>query len=142
MADALLLVRKSITSGKKVLCHGLGHFAAYFALSTNFDKKYTIIKEPATKQVDFEWNEQTGDLKLKGQTICNSGIKVTHSNRPFHGRSSHAVSNGLTLSSKFDYVVFDAKSGSRLLQNIEASFSVFWKHKLFCTHKQTTQAKV
>ncbi len=44
MADALLLIRKSVDSGKKNLCNGFGHFAAHYYLSTKFDKHYTVVK--------------------------------------------------------------------------------------------------
>lgn len=56
MADALLLIRRAIDDGKKVLCHGFGHFAAHFYLCTKFDKHYKIGKEKTSKQVDFEWD--------------------------------------------------------------------------------------
>ncbi len=57
--------------------------------------------------------------------MCNSGVRVVNSSRPFADKSSHALAKGLTLQTKFDYVVFDSKSGSRLLKNIECPFSFF-----------------
>ncbi len=119
MADALLLIRKSINEGKKVLTHGFGHFAAHYCLATKFDKHYTIRKEnEGAKQVDFVWEEESGNLLLKGQKICNSGVRIVNTSRPFADKSSHALSKGLTLSSKFDYAVFDAKSANKILKNI------------------------
>jgi hypothetical protein len=58
MVDVLLLIRKSIDAGKKILCTGFAHFAAYFYLSTKFDKQY-VIATPKTKQgmrnVDYDY---------------------------------------------------------------------------------------
>lgn len=73
--------------------------------------------------------------------MCNSGVRVVNSSRPFADKSSHALAKGLTLQTKFDYVVFDSKSGSRLLKNIECPFSFFWKSKLFCSPKNVSQMK-
>lgn len=53
MADVLLLIRKSVDSGKKILCNGFGHFAAHYYLSTKFDKHYTVGKVKCDRQVDF-----------------------------------------------------------------------------------------
>lgn len=78
---------------------------------------------------------------LKGQKMCNSGVKMMSTSRPFADKSSHALSKGLTLSSKFDYVVFQGKGGSKLLKNIEAPFGFYWKSKLFCTGKNVSQMK-
>ena len=141
MADVLLLIRKSIALNKKILCHGFAHFAAYFQLATKFDKHFKIAKEPSVKPVDFEWDSSSGDLKLKGHKFANSGIHVLNSNRPFRDKSSQALSKGLTLATKFDYVTFDAKSGSKLLQGITLPFSFYWKSKLFCVDRTSSQAK-
>ena len=93
------------------------------------------------KGADYNWEEHSGDLKFKGHKVCNSGIKVESINRPFNGKSSQALTRGLTLGSKFDYVVFDSKSGSKLVKNIECPFSFYWKSKLFCTPKNVSQIK-
>lgn len=74
--------------------------------------------------------------------MCNSGIQVNNVSRPFSDKSSHALAKGITLASKFDYVLFDGKSGSRLLKNVSVPFSFYWKSKLFCTNKTISQAKV
>ena len=55
MADVLLIIRKSINEGKKILCHGFAHFASHFCLASKFDKHYKIAKEGTNKQTDFEW---------------------------------------------------------------------------------------
>lgn len=91
--------------------------------------------------MDFVWEEETGNLLLKGQKVCNSGVKVVTASRPFTDKSSHALSKGLTLSSKFDYAVFDAKSGNKILKNLESPFGFYWKSKLFCTPKIVSQMK-
>lgn len=78
---------------------------------------------------------------MKGLKAINSGVMVTTVNRPFRDKSCQALSKGLTLATKFDYVVFDGKSGSKLLKNIEIPFSFFWKSKLFCTNKTVSQVK-
>ena len=102
MADLLLLVRKCIDAGKKILCHGWAHFAASHYLATNFDKHYTVSsnKTQAGRTADFEFEEETGDLKMKGARVGNSGLQVGGS-RPFADKSSQAVARGLTLGSKF-----------------------------------------
>jgi len=92
--------------------------------------------------MDYDYNEESGDLIYKGKKICNSGIKLVGSNRPFEDKSSQAVHNGVVLSTKFDYVVFDSKSGQRILRNIEVPFNFYWKSKLFCTSKVISKAKV
>ena len=53
MTDTLIIIRKSIEQGKKILCHGFGHFAAHFYLATQFDKHYKIAKIGSGKKVDF-----------------------------------------------------------------------------------------
>lgn len=73
--------------------------------------------------------------------MCNSGIKVASTSRPFADKSSQAVHNGVVLSTKFDYVVFDSKSGHKILRNVEVPFTFYWKSRLFCTNKATTQVK-
>jgi hypothetical protein len=60
MIDVMLLIRKSIESGKKIYCNDFGHFAAYYYLSTKFDKHYTIAtpnKRPLHKQADYDYEE-------------------------------------------------------------------------------------
>ena len=74
--------------------------------------------------------------------MANSGLKIVGVNRPFKDKSSHALAKGLTLQTKFDYVVFDGKSGSKLLKDVPFPFSFFWKSKLFCTSKTESQVKV
>ncbi len=73
--------------------------------------------------------------------MCNSGIKVVTTNRPFADRSSHAIGNGTVLSSKFDYVVFNSKSGNKILGNINVPFAFYWKSKVFCTPRVISQVK-
>lgn len=142
MADALLLLRKSIDAGKKVLAVGFGHFASSFIVATGFNKHYKIVKMGQQGQCDFEWEEDSGDLKLKGQKIVNSGVRVvTAGSRTFSDKSSQAVHKGLTLATKFEHVVFEAKSGSRLTRNIEGPFGFYWKSKLFCTSKAVSHSK-
>lgn len=141
MADVLLLIRRAVELGKKVFCHGFGFFAAHYLLVTGFDKHYEIAKVGGTGQVDFEWQPETGDLSVKGQRVCSSGVVVEGGSRPFAERSAQAVSRGLTLGSKFEHVVFDAKSGSRLLRNIQSPFGFYWKSKLFCKGKGKAQSK-
>jgi hypothetical protein len=53
MADVMLLLRKSIEDGKRVLCNGFGHFATNYLLSTGFDKQYKIAKMGQNIQCDF-----------------------------------------------------------------------------------------
>ena len=141
MADVLLLIRQSLSQNKKILCHGFGHFAAYYLLTTKFDKHQQISTQKSNKNNDFDWDEQSGDLTIKGQRVCNSGVLMTQSNRPFRGKSSHALDKGVTLASKFDHVVFDSKSGSKLLKNVQTPFSFYWKSKLFCTCKAVSHIK-
>ena len=38
---------------------------------------------------------------MKGVKVCNSGLKTITDCRPFADKSSHAVSKGLTLTTKF-----------------------------------------
>ena len=60
MIDVMLLIRKSIESGKKIYCNDFGHFAAYYYLSTKFDKHYSIAtpnKKPLHKQADYDYEE-------------------------------------------------------------------------------------
>jgi hypothetical protein len=52
------------------------------------------------------------------------------------------VEKGVVVGSKFEYVVFDSKSGQRILRNIEVPFTFYWKSRLFCTSKAVTQVKV
>jgi hypothetical protein len=144
MIDVMLVVRKSIDTGKKIYCNDFGHFAAYYYLSTKFDKHYCIGSpklKPTLKQIDYDYVEESGDLFYKGKRICNSGIKVVTSNRPFADKSSNAVGNGIVLSSKFDYVVFNSKSGSKILRNINVPFAFYWKSKVFCTPRVISQVK-
>ena len=67
---------------------------------------------------------------------------MAQASRTFRDKSSQALSKGLTLSSKFDYVIFDGKSGSKLLKNVSVPFSFYWKSKLFCVPKILSQTKV
>ena len=59
MIDVMLIIRKSIDSGKKIYCNDFGHFAAYYYLSTRFDKHYSIAGRakgsPQKKQVDYDY---------------------------------------------------------------------------------------
>jgi hypothetical protein len=60
MIDVMLIVRKSIDCGKKIYCNDFGHFAAYYYLSTKFDKHYTIgtpTRKPSQKQPDYDYAE-------------------------------------------------------------------------------------
>lgn len=144
MIDVMLVIRKSIDSGKKIYCNDFGHFAAYYYLSTGFDKHYAIStnkSKPSLKQTDYDYVEETGDLYFKGKRVCNSGVKVVTSSRPFADKSSNAVDNGIVLSSKFDYVVFNSKSGHKILKNINVPFAFYWKSKVFCTPRIISQVK-
>ena len=67
---------------------------------------------------------------------------MVQSSRPFRDKSSQALSRGLTLSSKFDYVIFDGKSGSKLLKDVNVPFSFYWKSRIFCIPRIVSQAKV
>ncbi len=42
MVDVVLIIRKSIDSGKRIYCNDFAHFASYHYLSTKFDKYYSI----------------------------------------------------------------------------------------------------
>jgi hypothetical protein len=121
MTDVLHIIRSSIDSGKKIFCNGFAHFAAYYYLSTKFDK-HCVIATSRTKQnlrnIDYDYSEDSGDLFFKGKKICNSGIKVVGCSRPFADKSSQAVHNGVILSTKFEYIVFDSKSGQHILRDI------------------------
>ena len=144
MVDVMLIIRKSIDSGKKIYCNDFAHFAAYYYLATKFDKHYTIAtakNKPAVKAVDYDYEEESGDLFYKGKRVCNSGVKTIPANRPFADRSGNAVENGVVLATKFDYVVFNSKSGSRILRNINVPFAFYWRSKLFCTPRLVSQAK-
>jgi len=54
MSDIMIIIRKSIESNKKILCNGFAHFAAYYYISTKFDKAYSIGNPKKTfKKLDF-----------------------------------------------------------------------------------------
>jgi hypothetical protein len=57
MIDTMLIIRKSIESGKKIYCNDFGHFASYYYLSTKFDKYYCIgtSKQKTGKQIDYDY---------------------------------------------------------------------------------------
>lgn len=80
-------------------------------------------------------------MYYKRKRVCNSGVKTIPANRPFADRSGNAVDNGVVLATKFDYVVFNSKSGSKILRNINVPFAFYWRSKLFCTPRLVSQAK-
>jgi hypothetical protein len=94
MVDVMLIIRKSIDSGKKIFCNDFAHFASYYYLTTKFDKFYSIgapkLKE-ANKQLDYDYVEESGDLFQKGKRVCNSGIRIVNASRPFAEKSYNAV---------------------------------------------------
>ena len=67
-------------------------------------------------------------------------MKLKH--RPFSTKSSQALEKGLVLPTKNHYLVFDSKNGHRILNNINFPFTFYFKGQIFCTPKQTSQAKV
>ncbi len=58
-------------------------------------------KNEVGRPSDFEFEESSGDLRMKGARVGNSGLQVIGSSRPFADKSSNAVARGLTLGSKF-----------------------------------------
>lgn len=58
MVDVMLIIRKSIDSGKKIYCNDFGHFASYYYLATKFDKYYTIATNKGrsnNKVADYDY---------------------------------------------------------------------------------------
>lgn len=58
MVDVMLIIRKSIDSGKKIYCNDFGHFASYYYLATKFDKYYAIATartKSSTKAPDYDY---------------------------------------------------------------------------------------
>jgi hypothetical protein len=53
-----------LKENKKIHFNGFGHIAAYFCLSTGFDKPYFIRKkgENINGRVDYFHDEETGNL--------------------------------------------------------------------------------
>ena len=113
MVDLMLIIRKSIETGKKIYCNGLGHFGAYHYLATKFDKYQRIASTPPQddKPLDYQYDAPSGDLYFKEKKVCNSGVQVSGGNRCFADRSGHALQKGVLLPTKFDYMVFDSKNG-------------------------------
>jgi len=75
--------------------------------------------------------------------VCHSGIKCSKTtNRPFSTKSSQALEKGVILPTKFHYIAFDSKNGSKILSNINFPFTFYFKGKVFCTPKQISQANV
>ena len=144
MVDVMLIIRKSIESGKKIYCNDFAHFASYYYLSTKFDKYYSIgsgKSKGSTKQIDYDYIEESGDLYQKGKRICNSGVILVNTSRPFADKSHNAVDKGVILTTKYDYVAFNSKSGNKMLNNISVPFAFYWKSKLFCTPRAVSKAK-
>ncbi len=84
----------------------------------------------------------SGDLSFRGKKICNSGVKIlSFTNRPYTAKSTQAVNNGVVLSTKYDYVVFNSKNGQKILNNINFPFTFYWKEKVLCTSKTISQTK-
>jgi hypothetical protein len=74
--------------------------------------------------------------------VSNSGVKViSEVRRPFSAKSRQAVANGVVLSTKYHYVVFNSKNGQKILSNISFPFTFYWKGSMLCTSKSISKAK-